>query len=1379
MATRIDDEELERARGRVRSFEDKSQKVRSSGGNLNAKGEPSLVSNESNGSKSSSGSGKSSGGGGRDEAAIARRNMQSPSIEGRTPGLGVKYDDSHITGKVGGLKGPGRQDKAWDGVGFEGAKPKEAIIRPTQLSIPAVRPRRIANQDGATSFHFSHEAISKTKYEKTTAKGTKNRKGAAKDHARYIERDGALASANEDDLDKIEKELQDIAKSDPELAERLGLDPDEKNEKKDAAEAVAGAMSVGALAGVYIEREEALAHDDKGTAVLFSNISEDPKERRDFWQEVEKREANPSEDQIRISLKGNEEFWNQITSDENCPKKLREAIKLADPTQDLYVRTGDNEEIRKLMSKHGWKPREKRPEGETDEQRAAREQRESENSFGAHFEDGRGGRVQFRVVGELPYDVPHEARIRILKGFAQEFEKRNLPFIAVMHSPDHTNDDRNWHFHLVYHDRPVKKFTGKAEDHLWELPKEAGSKIQRQYEILQSTIGSKDLEQYAGKWDFMVPWEYKKKVSRNKIETYPFAQAKNREVNNRKFIPSLRKKLAELTNHELEKAKLDRRLDPRKYSEMGIHKKADVHLGTQASRLESLGIPTQAGVINEENQWEYVRQFLEEDRKKTQQNIDNQIKRWETSIDSVDVTPEQKRKFTEEKVRWEQEARRAAEHAAISRHLDEHYERLKSRAEKVRGVAKKHLDAIREGRATKRQADSRNQYQEKHDEAEAHLLGLKFLMAEELQQIIDSRTLSNKLFKSAEERRLTIEAIIESGKQARLLRESQIKTVPVKKSLKTGDARIDDAVRNPNKPLSKGQVEAYVNRIMRNNIRVVEDKGILVPKIRSNRDNEIIASSGYDQTQAKLKTIKTNQNKLIDTLVESLVRNPRMLSTRDKNGFIEGPADLIGKKPSDVFKISTADTRLQAAWKAYADEPEVVAGLARVLARIQSQRQINAASSKTETAKSNATSSPSGSEAKSASTVGAPKNNDPKNGAVSSAQNSREVDRVISITNDKYLRPTLTRIGDKIELAFSKEDAALFRLPEKLEIKDDRSMARIEAIMRKHDRSIKRLVAYITKNPSVAIETTSAEQSVLSRRAPAELIDLAKNHSRDPELKRVVQNALVTARLEAMDPRTNKSNSEAASTEPAPVNDNVTQANPKDQKVNGVRSKSNNVLPDLFDNQPATAKPAAEEVSCPVNMPDKKNEEAAGSKKEKTKDTEKTSTTGDVSSKPATSDKPQLKPVAPKPSPKFPFLENIPEPEMTFGPKKLGIKTDNLEDAKPSAKKDEPKEEKRRGAIIPDAMLGDNDAKAKPNVPAQKLEKGIHPKLDAWIEANERGDRQAKERTAAVIRNDRKLLSVVERLSAIDRAKLQKDWDGADTRQTTSRDQGIERKKDD
>ena len=48
---------------------------------------------------------------------------------------------------------------------------------PIDLSIPVARAKRAANEDGATSFHFSHEAISKTRGERTSSRGTKTRAG--------------------------------------------------------------------------------------------------------------------------------------------------------------------------------------------------------------------------------------------------------------------------------------------------------------------------------------------------------------------------------------------------------------------------------------------------------------------------------------------------------------------------------------------------------------------------------------------------------------------------------------------------------------------------------------------------------------------------------------------------------------------------------------------------------------------------------------------------------------------------------------------------------------------------------------------------------------------------------------------------------------------------------------------------------------------------------------------------------------------------------------------------------------------------------------------------------------------------------------------------
>lgn len=546
MANLNDDREINQGRLGLQSFAEKSEGLRAAGGTLDRNGEPKLTADRSGGGQ---------GGGGGNDGASARSSLRGSSDLNRAPRTGLPTSDSHITGGVGG-KENGRPDQTTWGETNVPRKQQEAMLRPTKLNLPASRSIRPTNANGATSFHFAHEAISKTRFEKTTARGTKNRRGAAKDHTRYLERDEAVARGDKETIEKVEAELQNLASGDPELARRLGLDMDgAANAPQGPAEGASAPLGAGGMASVYIEREEALAHNDNGIAVLFSNISDKADERRDFWQLVEEHESDPSDDKLELRMSGNEYFWISVAADPDCPKPLKQAIRDARPNETTVVKTRDNQLVREIMMRHGWRPREKRKRNETDEERAAREEREAATSFGARFEDGRGGRVQFRIVGELPHEVDHEARVRILKGFAQEFERRKLPYIAVMHAPDHSNDDRNWHFHLVYHDRPIAKFTGKAEDHIQDLAAGAGSKSERQREIAITAINDAAIQKHVGQWDFAVPWSYKK-ASRHTKQTNPFAQPKDREVTRANFIPTLRRQLANLTNDELQAAGL-------------------------------------------------------------------------------------------------------------------------------------------------------------------------------------------------------------------------------------------------------------------------------------------------------------------------------------------------------------------------------------------------------------------------------------------------------------------------------------------------------------------------------------------------------------------------------------------------------------------------------------------------------------------------------------------------------------------------------------------------------------------------------------------------------------------------------------------------------
>lgn len=504
----------------------------------------------------------------------------------------------------------------------------------------------------------------------------------------------------------------------------------------DSMAPVAEALTPGGMASVYIEREEALAHDADGAAVLFSNISDDAAERRDFWRLVEKYERSPSRDKMELLMKGHETFWRKVAEDPDCPADVRAALAKAEPLLTTEITTRDNQLIRAIMKRYGWKPPEKRAAAETDEQRGAREEREVASSFGAKFHDGRGGRVQFRIVGELPFDVDHQARVRILEGFADEFENRGLPYIAVMHAPDHTNDERNWHFHLVYHDRPARRFTGRREDHLHELPDRASKAAKSSHAIAERAFES-NLTKWHSRWDFEVEVEYEQKDGRKK-KARPFVQNKDRDCNHRDFVPKLRRKLASLTNVELEKAGLARRLDPRRHEAMAIDKKPDVHLGTQASRLENLGIPTSSGLQNERNEWERLQALAEDQRRAAEEQVDQQLLSWRKQFGEVRIEDQQQKLVDQALDDWKRASLIAAEHAYIARSIKQHYERMQSRALKVKRVTERHLIAITERRANARQTADRAGYEAKLEQANIYLAGLEVLMAQEIAQIANS-----------------------------------------------------------------------------------------------------------------------------------------------------------------------------------------------------------------------------------------------------------------------------------------------------------------------------------------------------------------------------------------------------------------------------------------------------------------------------------------------------------------------------------------------------------------------------------------------------------------------------------------------------------------
>lgn len=163
------------------------------------------------------------------------------------------------------------------------------------------------------------------------------------------------------------------------------------------------------------------------------------------------------------------------------------------------------------------------------------------------------GRVQCRIIAELPHELTPSGRRRIVESFVEALAAKGLPYHAAVHRPDPAKgmDPRNVHLHVVYHDRPAER-TGRNS------------------------------------W-----W---------------FAARKDRTAQGPTWIRDLREHLAAAANREiaaenerraaLGERPVGRHLDPRSYEAMGIAKPAARHLGPTAAAFERAGRPTSTGVVN-------------------------------------------------------------------------------------------------------------------------------------------------------------------------------------------------------------------------------------------------------------------------------------------------------------------------------------------------------------------------------------------------------------------------------------------------------------------------------------------------------------------------------------------------------------------------------------------------------------------------------------------------------------------------------------------------------------------------------------------------------------------------------------------------------------
>lgn len=409
-------------------------------------------------------------------------------------------------------------------------------------SAPCKQPRSNDTGDGLRTFHYRHSTVTRTRRTGTvTTKGVRNPPGAAKRHTQYIEDGG----------------------------EKLTHDGTAHIEYIDGSRVDVGPN------GRLVE----------------SNISNDYGERCEFFALVDEHEREEGSHRIQVNFAHDPKLWTAAIADPACDGNLRHAYI-------CWLASGQHKEVqeielegmgpalRTVLHRHGFKMHKR-------QNNAERLQID-----GISFSDGRGGRTQHREVFEVPAAFNRGQRRALLKALGEHMKNMGVMYVAVIHAPDPNNDERNWHIHLDFYDRPCRRMSGTEKD-LCDRP----VKSEKMREAIAAELSAREFDHVKGHWDFTVIRYYRN----GRKQHSPFRAHKVEAVNHRDFPKKLRADYAGLVNTVAQDAGLLVRFDPRTYAQMGVLKPAGAKLHQDAHKLEVRGIPTLVGIENEALQAEHDR----------------------------------------------------------------------------------------------------------------------------------------------------------------------------------------------------------------------------------------------------------------------------------------------------------------------------------------------------------------------------------------------------------------------------------------------------------------------------------------------------------------------------------------------------------------------------------------------------------------------------------------------------------------------------------------------------------------------------------------------------------------------------------------------------
>lgn len=346
---------------------------------------------------------------------------------------------------------------------YPGGRARWAVKPNFYVPTPMVdRPRTVT---GATSFHFSCITISKQAVPTVDGKPLGGSFGklreAALEHSKYIERDGAAEmsygahnSAGAQHAAYVERpgviENIDPSALMDEAIERTIVHV--INETPTVDEAV--------FLGIFDVSDEEVPS-------VFTNISHDPFERQEFWRAVERCERKPKTHQLILDPETSPRWWNALPDTEQ--------LDLVFKNHALLVAEKYRQYLDAPVPDGGTKKPFKVDPYTVSAERAGTLIKQAMSMPGfdhslppIEFKSGRGGRVQTRFVAELPHELTPEDRALVVQNFCDRLtslEERKDPdgtirkvgmMYTAVNAPDTLNDSRNYHLHVVAHDRPAR-----------------------------------------------------------------------------------------------------------------------------------------------------------------------------------------------------------------------------------------------------------------------------------------------------------------------------------------------------------------------------------------------------------------------------------------------------------------------------------------------------------------------------------------------------------------------------------------------------------------------------------------------------------------------------------------------------------------------------------------------------------------------------------------------------------------------------------------------------------------------------------------------------------------------------------------------------------